>query len=253
MDDETKISSLLEKYSQFSTDAIVNALTEHYIRTDLQSSAGDIQGVSSVKPLVLKMIHRLAALEADSFLIKQCLATDQRYVPAARLSTASPADILDQLLPRVPEASSAFPKSRLIELGPEVIGTGWYPAETQPDGYWRWSGPDRVATLMLPTVGSGMTRLAFEMRLLVPSLADGIRFAVDGRPASNVAINSMGDRRYSVSMETPVSERRVPSFLLLRVELPETVSPASVDGVNDERLLGIGLARIMLELIRPEA
>lgn len=252
MSAEEKMSSLLEKYSQFATDEIVNALTDHYIRTDFQYSFDEISDSSSVKPLLFKLIHRMASLEADSFLIKQCLATDQRYVFASPLSTADPAQVIDQLLPLAAPPSASFLKSRWVDLGPEIIGNGWYPAETLPEGYWRWSGPDAVSTLLLPTVGSGRTRLSFEMIMLEPNSACRTSFSINGHAASNVEVTSVESRRFAVSMEADIAERRAPSFLSLRIEVPETVSPAMVDGSNDLRLLGIGLSRIRLELVEPQ-
>lgn len=253
MSDEERMSFLLEKYSQLSTDAIISELSEHYIRSDFQDSFNDLENAASVKPLLSKMIHRMAALEADNFLMKLCLATGQRYVTASSLNTADPAEVFGQLLPRSPDTTS-FPRSRLVELRPEVIGTGWHPTEQHPDGsYWRWSGPDRVASLILPTTGSGLTRLSFDAAMLVPSNIERTSFFVDGRPASNVKVTPLAQRMFSVSMEATVSERRVPSFLMLRIEVPQTLSPAEVDGVRDGRLLGIGLGRVRLELVEPEA
>lgn len=253
MGDEERMSFLLEKYSQLSTDAIVDGLSEHYIRSDFQGSFNDLEDVGSVKPLLFKMIHRMAALEADNFLMKLCLATGQRYVAAPSLNTADASEVFDQLLPR-PPATRSFLTSRLVELRPEVIGTGWHLPEQHPDGsYWRWSGPDRMATLVLPTVGSGVTRLSFDGAMLVPSDIDSTSFFVDGRPASNVTVTPLENRRFSVSLEATVSQRRTPSFFMLRIEVPQTVSPAEIDGFRDGRLLGIGLGKILLELIEPDA
>lgn len=202
-----------------------------------------------MRALLEAMVERIAVLESDNFVLKTALANNNRFVMSEVARYTDPIVAMQAHASAAHRAERSTVRSARVPLGPKVLGQGWHAVETRSDGsFWRWSGPGKRSTLLLPGLGAGAYTIGWEFQVLDSSVLDGWTVAVNGSPAANVTIDWGNSRRGRATVQAEIGAEERSSFLFLEMCVGGTLSPASVDGTSDTRPLGIGIGEIGIEL-----
>lgn len=130
----------------------------------------------------------------------------------------------------VQEPNLARTRSHTLVLTAESAfeGQNWYWPETGGKSTWRWSGPGRLSTIMLPIARDQILRCALHVMDFAQGVDDDLTVFVDGRPA-RVSRNGM---RFEFDIEKSLIDRRATEIGFL------TNATQKPSGDGDSRWLG---------------
>ncbi|MBJ3775006.1 hypothetical protein [Acuticoccus mangrovi] len=232
-----------------SGTAMSEALANGYLATLsalLPDKAPDDDPYGTV---IKALMRRVAALEADLLLIKSSLASDRKFVFGEGKGYADPIVALNALHADL-EGLSTGPTMTHVEvpLGHNVLGRGWHPVEELPSGkFWRWSGPDLRASLLLPSLGVGHYEIGFDYQVLDPTQLDELTITVNGHAVENIVFADPKPVKGYLSFEIDIAETEQSSFLFLELTMARCVQPSAMLGSADTRFLGIGVGTVLID------
>lgn len=127
--------------------------------------------------------------------------------------------------------------------------TGWHERELAPQqGTYRWTGPTRTSSLLLPVPFKGELQLRFRvLHVVKPYILDALRVSANGTPLKwTRAKDAAGVNVYHAVIPKRVVGSH--SFVHLEWHVPETVKPCEVEPGNmDARELGLMMHWVELE------
>jgi len=123
------------------------------------------------------------------------------------------------------------------------VGRGWHSLETDSRGYWLWSGPESLSSVLLPALGGGQVGVDIRVRLpfggaMVPDVLSAM---LDGVP---VTCNGVRGDVWSGVARLPTDDGASRMALVLASRLHE--DPRTTPD-RDVRVLGVGLVSVRVE------
>ena len=177
----------------------------------------------------------------------------------------APAAVNEQAVASVSESTSTHaktdaPREIAVDLREYVEGENWYYAEH--DG--RWAGPEEVSTLIVKTPAPGTYDIVLNIvDAMSPEIVKGMRVYFDDQSVklssngrNKGKLRSLAKLRRNDSLTFPVEmtgkvvvdNKNGGLQSIVKIELPETISPAS-RGESDRRKLGIRVRGVHLKRV----
>jgi len=131
----------------------------------------------------------------------------------------------------------------VFEMGEAICGTGWYAPERWGNEIFRWSGPDRTATVDLPIPPPAARAVRFQVLHITPpgwSGAPEVRLWEKRLPVCKES-ESAHATIYTAPVEASNPARK---YMRLHFVVDETFCPAEIGASTDTRRLGIALSWI---------
>jgi hypothetical protein len=151
------------------------------------------------------------------------------------------------LLPAADTAAELFVRFGSAGNAAVATRTGWSP----PEPGYTWTVGHR-STLVLPRPAPADVLLQIQLAPFVHAerlARQRLRLLANGRPVAAVAVCEHA----VLAVELPASLLAAGSSLELAFEMPDAARPVDVSGVEDDRLLGFALHRLLLTPVRPPA
>lgn len=199
----------------------------------------------SISAILQPLLERVATLEADVFLIKSALVNNQRFIMADAAKYVDPLMALEAGW----KSQSVDERPRLkrlsVPLGPRILGHGWHPVETRPNGtFWRWSGPNLHSSLVLPSLGPGRYRISWNFHVINRRQLDGLNCDLNGQPVHEISIDWLSDTVGTLRLNADISPDNMSSYIFLDIHVSEVIPRRDTAG---EERYGIGLGVIEIE------
>ena len=144
--------------------------------------------------------------------------------------------------------TASSPAGFVLSLADDVFESGWYRAEGTADSAFRWTGPERVATIdvNLPP-GSYRVLISYDRPVVLDNetfdvTANGTRLAVDVRQTSEMS----RDAWFVIPAEVVASGG---GAVRLALDVGAVVRPSDHGGA-DQRELGVVVFRVEFEIIQ---
>jgi hypothetical protein len=165
--------------------------------------------------------------------------------PAAPGPAAAPASV-PAAWPVEPDFTQ--PKSATVLFDDEAVQTGFYPAETAPDGsMFRWLGPAPQASVFLPKAQLPVKVTITVHSAFVPEAIGDVRIALDGGDWVRVTAERFRNG-YVLLARPPAGPITHAGTMRLDIDAVRTASP-SARGEQDTRDLAIAISRIEIATI----
>ncbi|WP_448661644.1 hypothetical protein ACG3SL_13350 [Sphingomonas sp. CJ20] len=192
---------------------------------------------------VVALSAAVARLQADLFALKA-----ERLVGAGG---EAPSNLSLLAAWEKPAADATGVVDVVVELGPTVLGHGWFVEDKGGGRFWRWLGPEPQAALVLPAFGPGTYELSTVVTALRADQLASLAVTVNGVP---VVVKAGAVDGSSMPLHFTVELSAVDSnFLFLHFTIAHTLTPREVSGGEDVRRLGIGLANLRVRRVPPAA
>ncbi len=135
------------------------------------------------------------------------------------------------------------PGSFDIDVGGVMPGSGWYPAEREGGGCWRWTGPGCQASLELPLCAQAAYDVMIGFNVADPQVVGGLAVAVNDAAVRHSLVSS-GSRAFSLAFRIPQESLGACDGLCRIVLSVPTVRPT-----GELRALGIAVNKILFERV----
>ncbi|WP_426957404.1 hypothetical protein [Muricoccus radiodurans] len=152
-------------------------------------------------------------------------------------------------LRHIPEGRAAPPpppprRVAVHAADPAFHGFGWHSAEGTGAESWRWSGTDRAASIILPSLGGG--RLMIRLDVVAPFQAaldaSAITVLANGQPLELLLVRAAPSRATLGADYTAPEDGGHGSLVLV------LLGPSFADAAGpDTRVLGVGLRSVTVE------
>jgi hypothetical protein len=130
-----------------------------------------------------------------------------------------------------------------IDVGGIIPGSGWYPAEREGEGCWRWTGPDHYFTLEVPLRDDVSYRASLRFNTFRTEVASTLRVRVNGI-AVRSKLESIGPTEFDFEFDIDRQSLALSSGFCRMVLAVATERPP-----GELRKLGVAVNKITFECL----
>lgn len=170
------------------------------------------------------------------------IQTDLHYVKAALIESARYGE--PNFVVETPRYNGVLrPAGLTIDMRSDITGSNWHGIEH--DG--RWSGPDKVSTVLFPSLSSGKYKLTLLISdEIQPQMASQVSLQLNGEALNTDPVSEEGGMKKISATVSVGPEHRLP-FWTLRMSVSAVHTPKDVYGTSDERRLGVKVLTVTIE------
>lgn len=233
---------------QGGAEALSKGLQSAFMATILPLIDEVPVSTGNAAPIMRALAERVAALEADLFLIKSCLSGQHRFIAGDADNYQDPIAALRMLGANAPGILDMGPGAEInLHLGREVLGHGWHEIESRGENrFWRWSGPGKQSTLVLPCLGPGSYQIEWNFEVLDRAVVDPLSISINSKQVDELKINWRNRNTGTVIVKATIPENYRTGYVFLAFEIAAVLRPSEMGSSNDQRPLGLGMSDIKL-------